>query len=47
MNLSEMGFVRQRKARGRHWWLGIALSSNDDKGLEGVYTIAILVDWVI
>lgn len=30
MNLSEMGFVRQRKARGRHWWLGIALSSNDD-----------------
>ena len=30
MNLSEMGFVRQRKARGRHWWIGIALSSNGD-----------------
>ncbi len=30
INLSEMGFVRQRKARGRHWWIGIALSSNGD-----------------
>ena len=30
INLSEMGFVRQRKARGRHWWIGIALSGNGD-----------------
>ena len=30
INLSEMGVVRQRKARGRHWWIGIALLSNAD-----------------
>ncbi len=30
INLSEMGFVRQRKARGRHWWISIALSGNGD-----------------
>ena len=30
INLSEMGFVGQRKARRRHWWIGIALSGNGD-----------------
>ena len=29
INLSEMGFQRQRRARGRHWWIGITLVGSD------------------
>ncbi|MCH7979013.1 MAG: peroxidase-related enzyme [Acidobacteria bacterium] len=29
MNLTEMGFLRQRRARGRHWWIGIALTAKN------------------
>ena len=36
INLSEMGFIRQRKARGRHWWIGIALIAEDDKYIKDV-----------
>ena len=30
INLSEMGFLLQRRARGRHWWTGIALATKND-----------------
>ena len=40
INLSEMGFIRQRKARGRHWWIGIALIAEDDKYIKDVHNIA-------
>ena len=41
INLSEMGFHRQRKARGRHWWVGIALVPQDTNEIKGVHTTAI------
>jgi uncharacterized peroxidase-related enzyme len=39
MNLSGMGFLRQRRARGRHWWVGIGTTpkkSKDDWGNEDI-----------
>jgi phage/plasmid-associated DNA primase len=30
MNLSGMGFLRQRRAGGRHWWFGIGMTPKNE-----------------
>ena len=30
MNLTQLGYRRQRRSRGRHWWMGISLTAEDD-----------------
>ena len=30
MNLSGMGFLRQRRAGGRHWWIGVGMTAKDE-----------------
>jgi uncharacterized peroxidase-related enzyme len=30
INLSGMGFLRQRRAGGRHWWIGVGMTAKDD-----------------
>jgi len=30
MNLSGMGFLRQRRAGGRHWWIGIGMAAKNE-----------------
>ena len=34
VNLSGMGFLRQRRARGRHWWIGIGMTPKDEWAIE-------------
>ncbi|MCH8351854.1 MAG: hypothetical protein IIB29_16510, partial [Chloroflexi bacterium] len=28
MRLTQLGFTRRRRGRGRHWWQGIALANS-------------------
>ena len=33
MRLTELGFQRRRRGRGRHWWLGVGLADAEEEGL--------------